>query len=201
MIFAGLIGVITAIYTISLLSAIEILPFAIAILIFYLFPILTGLTLAILGWRNLNITMTISSCVAFFGIALALGAEFNNLNHTGIIFAGLAAVGLAMVSVLSNKLMTNEDPRLITFYLCISATLVFWLVCVLTGNFSAPNTYFGWTTLVTSHLFYAYATIAFFISISLIGAGETTFYINIEPIAAIGSGFFLLGMVPGTTTE
>ena len=74
---AGLItlvlGFMTVIYTMALLTAIEILPLAIAILIFYLFPIFTGLMLAMLGWRKLTLTMTLSTLIAFVGIGLALG--------------------------------------------------------------------------------------------------------------------------------
>jgi len=191
--FSGIIGLITAIYTIALLSAIEILPFAIAILIFYLFPIITGLALAIMGWQNLTPTMVFSSVIAFMGIALALGIEFSNLNHWGIIYAGIAAAGLASVSVISNRLMVNEDARVVTLYLCTSATLVFIFICFFSGQFTVPKTNAGWISVATSHLFYAYATIAFYISISLIGAGETTFYINIEPIMAVAAGFLLLG--------
>ena len=34
--------------------------------------------------------------------------------------------------------------------------------------------------------------IAFFTAISIIGAGETTFFNNIEPIMAVGAGFLFL---------
>jgi len=191
-IISFILGLIAVIYTMALLSAIEILPLAIAILIFYLFPIFTGLMLAAFGWQKLSLTMTVSSLIAFLGIALALGVEFTSLNGWGIICAVTAATGLATVSVISSRLMANEDARLVTLYMSISATIILIIVCLLKGGFALPKTDAGWVSIIISHVFYAYAMIAFFISISLIGAGETTFYNNIEPIMAVGVGFLFL---------
>jgi DME family drug/metabolite transporter len=191
-IISFILGLIAVIYTMALLSAIEVLPLAIAILIFYLFPIFTGLMLAAFGWQKLSLTMTVSSLIAFLGIALALGVEFTSLNGWGIICAVTAATGLATVSVISSRLMANEDARLVTLYMSISATIILIIVCLLKGEFALPETGSGWVSIIISHVFYAYAMIAFFISISLIGAGETTFYNNIEPIMAVGVGFLFL---------
>ena len=43
---AALLGIVSVVYTFALLLAIELLPVSIAILIFYLFPILTAFILA-----------------------------------------------------------------------------------------------------------------------------------------------------------
>ena len=191
-IFSFLLGLITVIYNLALLSAIEILPLAIAILIFYLFPILTGLMLATLSWQKLSLTAVITGLIAFSGIALALGVEFANLKGWGIIYATLAAVGLATVCVISSRLMDNEDARVVTFYMCISATLILIIICSVSGDFETPKINSGWIAILASHAFYAYAMITFYIAISSIGARETTFYNNIEPIMAVGAGYLFL---------
>lgn len=190
---AIILGLVTAIYTIALLSAIEVLPLAIAILIFYLFPILTGLMLALLGWRKMTLTITLSSAIAFIGIGLALGVEFKTLDSWGMIYAAISAIGLAAVSVISNRLMVDQDPRQATLYICIATTVIMAVVSLMTGDFKLPNTGLGWTSILTSHAFYAYSIIGYYIAISMIGAGDTTFYCNIEPIMAVGTGFLFLG--------
>jgi len=188
-----LLGMITVIYTIALLNAIELLPFAIAILIFYLFPVLTGLTLSILGLKKLTLRMGVTTLIAFLGLALALGVEFINLNGLGMIYALIAALGLASVSIISSQLMNKKDPRIITLHICVYATLVLSCICLATGKLALPVTLHGWTNVMISQIFYAYAMISFFIAISLIGAGDTTFYSNFEPILAVASGFLFLG--------
>ena len=187
-----ILGLITVIYTMALLHAIEVLPLAIAILIFYLFPIFTGLMLAVFRWQKLSLSMVMSGLIAFLGITLALGAEFIDLDGWGIIYAVTAAIGLATVSVMSNRLMADENPLLIILYLSISSTLILVIVCLLKGGFVLPKTGGGWIIILISQVFFAYAMIAFFTAISIIGAGETTFFNNIEPIMAIGAGFLFL---------
>jgi len=194
---AGLItlalGLMTVIYTMALLTAIEILPLAIAILIFYLFPIFTGLMLAMLGWRKLTLTMALSTLIAFVGIGLALGLDFENLDSWGMVYGVISGLGLATVSVVSNRLMVNQDARTATLYICVSTTIMMIVVSIVTGDFTLPTTNNGWISILTSQVFYAYSMIAFYIAISMIGAGDTTFYSNIEPIMAVGTGFLFLG--------
>jgi len=187
------LGFMTVIYTMALLTAIVILPLAIAILIFYLFPIFTGLMLAMLGWRKLTMTMALSTLIAFVGIGLALGVDFENLDSWGMVYGLISGLGLATVSVISNRLMVNQDARTATLYICISTTLMMIIVSVVTGDFKLPDTNGGWISIVTSNAFYAYSMIAYYIAISMIGAGDTTFYSNIEPIMAVGTGFLFLG--------
>ncbi len=187
-----ILGFITVIYTITLLNSIEVLPLAIAILIFYLFPIFTGLILSVFGWQKLTPIKASTSVIAFLGISLALGADFIDLDGWGIIYAMIAATGLATISVISSRLMTHEDARLVTLHMSISATLILIIFCLLDGGFMLPNSSVGWISILISHAFYAYAMISFFIAISIIGAGETTFYNNIEPIMAVGAGYLFL---------
>ena len=188
-----LLGVITVVYTLALLNAIALLPFAIAILIFYLFPVITGLTLSILGLKKLTLRMGVTTLIAFLGLALALGVEFVNLDGLGMIFALIAALGLASISIISNQLVSKQDPRIITLYICVYTTLLMSFICLATGELAFPVTLIGWTNVTISIIFYAYAMIAFFFAISIIGAGDTTFYSNFEPILAVVSGFLFLG--------
>ncbi|MFP6711637.1 MAG: DMT family transporter [Rhodospirillales bacterium] len=190
---AASLGFISIIYTMALLSAIEVLPLAIAVLIFYLFPIFTALMLALLGWRKLTPTMAVSGGIAFLGLGIALGAEFENLDGWGLIYGLISAIGLATVSVISNRLMTGYDPRQATLYMCVSTTLIMVVISLITGGYSIPVSSLGWTHFLISLSFFAYAMIGYYFCISLIGAGDTTFFSNLEPIVAVGTGFVFLG--------
>ena len=64
---AVIMGVITIIYNIALLVAIERLPVPIAILIFFLFPIFTGFSLNLTGAEAFTITKFIGTVVALIG--------------------------------------------------------------------------------------------------------------------------------------
>ncbi|MEE2746104.1 MAG: DMT family transporter [Pseudomonadota bacterium] len=189
------LGVITSIYTLALLSAIERLPVPIAILVFYLFPILTGVFLALFGWEKLTRARIISAFVAFFGLALALGVSFEKLDGEGLAYAATAAIGMALVSAISNYLIKGEDPRQATMYMAATAVIVMIILVIGWLEFQMPKDETGWVGFCLSNILYAIAMILFFYAISAIGAGSTTFYVNIEPLVVTFAAFVFLDQV------
>ena len=69
------LGVVTALYTVSLLTALGRLPVGIAILVFYLFPILTIAISALMGWTKLSARTAGAALVALAGLVFALGVR------------------------------------------------------------------------------------------------------------------------------
>jgi drug/metabolite transporter (DMT)-like permease len=189
---AAVLGLITVGYTWGLLSAIEVLPVPLAVLVFYLFPIFTTFIVAAMGWEKLHRINVIAAFVAFAGLALALGVSGKGLNLTGVALAAMSALGLAIVSAVSSRVIRAGDPRQATFYMAATAAVTFVLITLLFGEFRLPTTPTGWWGLIGTNLFYAAAMIGFFVAISKIGPGKTTLYSNIEPLIAIGAAFVLL---------
>lgn len=190
---AVMLGVLTVIYTLGLLNAIERLPVPIAVLIFYLFPILTGFILGLTGWGKISGTMIIGALVAFAGLALALGVKFEDLDGVGMIMAAVGALGLAAVSAVSNRLMVGQDPRQATLYIAATAVIIMSVVALVRGEFTLPETPSGWTGFALTNGFYAIAMISYFYAISLSGAARTTFFSNLEPLVVTGAAFLFLG--------
>ncbi|NQV54844.1 MAG: DMT family transporter [Rhodospirillales bacterium] len=190
-----ILGLVTVIYNFALLSAIELLPVSIAILIFYLFPILTAFFLAFLGWGRLTPAMMISAFIAFFGLALALAVRFDDLNKLGLAFGLVSAIGFAIVCTLSNRVMRGHDSLQGTLYICVVTTITMIVISVAVGAFNLPTTGAGWAGFMGSHILYAAAIIGFYVSISMVGAAATTFFSNLEPIVVVGAGYILLGQL------
>ncbi|MDG2032325.1 MAG: DMT family transporter [Rhodospirillales bacterium] len=190
---AGILGVVTIIYTLALLTAIDRLPTTIAILIFYLFPIFTGAILAVTGWDAFGRTKIIGVLIAFLGLALTLGVRFGELDGLGMILAAIAAAGLATVSSVSSRLIGGADPRQATLYISVAASLTMLMVVAIRGKLEMPVDTTGWTGFWISNLLYAAAMIGFFYAIALIGAGAATFFSNFEPLVVTIASFLLLG--------
>ena len=189
---AVILGIVTIIYTLSLLTGIERLPVPIAILIFYLFPVFTGTILAVTGWDVFGRTKFIGALIAFLGLALTLGVQFGELDGLGMILAAIAAVGLATVSSVSGRLIGGADPRQTTLYMSVAASLTMLMVVAIRGELELPVDGTGWTGFWVSNLLYAAAMIGFFYAIALIGAGAATFFSNLEPLVVTGASFLLL---------
>jgi len=189
---AAILGVVTIIYTLALLTAIERLPVPIAILIFYLFPIITGVILAATGWGVFGKTKIIGALIAFLGLALTLGVTFNELDGFGMILGVVAAIGLATVSAVSGRLIGGADPRQATLYMAATALVTMLIIVAFRGKLEMPTDMTGWTGFWVSNLLYAAAMIAYFYAIAMAGAGATTFFSNLEPLVVVGASFVLL---------
>jgi drug/metabolite transporter (DMT)-like permease len=190
---ATVLGVISVIYTFALLKAIELLPVTIAILIFYLFPILTAFMLAALGAMRLTGKTVLSAVIVFFGLSLALAVQFGELDTVGMLAGLVSAVGFAVVCAASNRLMAAQDSRVVTMYLSVAATIAMIVVSPFATGIQFPVTTAGWWGFLLSNLLYAAAIIGFYRSIAMVGAGAATFFLNLEPIVVIGLGYILLG--------
>src|SRR6516164_7967644 len=89
---AVLLGFLTALYTWALLRSFGALPFALAVLIFYLFPLIAAVIVAAFGWEKFAWRTVAAIVLALVGLALALDVRGGNLNAGGITLALLAAV-------------------------------------------------------------------------------------------------------------
>ncbi len=190
---AAMLGIVSVVYTFALLMAIERLPVSIAILIFYLFPILTAVILAAAGAVRLTAKMLLSTFVVFFGLSLALAVQFGELDPVGMLAGLVSAIGFAVVCAVSNRLMSDQDSRLVTMYLSTAATVAMIAASAFAGDIRFPATPAGWTGFLMSHVLYAAAIIGFYRSIAMVGARAATFFVNLEPIVVVGAGYVLLG--------
>ena len=194
---AAALGIITAVYNWALLSAIGAIPLALAILVFYLFPLVATVILAVAGWEKLRWPTGAAIVLAFAGLALALDPRGGNLDLTGVILAFGAALGLGVVIAVSSRLFGSGDSRPVTLHLTAVAGGVTIAFCAAYGGLALPQTGLGWTGFAGTSVCYAFALIAFFISVSMIGPVRALVLSYAEPVIAAGLGVVVLGEALG----
>jgi drug/metabolite transporter (DMT)-like permease len=190
---AVVLGALTAGYSLALLSAIGAIPLALAILIFYLFPLVATVILGLFGWEKLGWKTIAAIVVAFIGLVLALDPRVGNVSIEGLAFGFAAAFGLGIVVAVSSRVFRSGDSRPATLYIATVAAIALIVFCVQQGDLALPSTATGWTGFVAAMLFYAFAMIAFFIAVSMIGPARTSLLSYVEPIVSAGLGIALLG--------
>ena len=189
------LGVITAAYSWALLGAIGTVPLSLAILIFYLFPLVAAVIVGVCGWETISWTTIAAIFVALIGLALALDPRVGNHNALGISLAFGASVGLGAVVAVSGRLLRAGDSRRVTLYMAgVSAALLIAL-CASRGDFALPVTATGWFGFLGAAILYAFAIIAFFMAVSIIGPMRTSLLCYAEPVASAGLGVMVLGEV------
>jgi inner membrane transporter RhtA len=187
------LGVLTAVYTWALLTAISAIPLALAILTFYLFPLVATVILGVFGWEKLSWATIGAIVVAFIGLALTLDPGVGNIDVAGVSLAFLASLGLGAVVAVSGRVLRAGDSRPVTLYMATIAATFLIAFCFVQGGFALPHTAIGWLGFTAAALLYAFAMIAFFIAVSMIGPARSSMLCYAEPVVAAGLGVILLG--------
>ncbi len=187
------IGALLAVYSYGLLSAIQYTPVALAVLIFYTFPLLTNIYAWISGQERPTLRSAGALLVAFFGLTLALDLRGGQLNLLGVGLATMAAIGITLVVILNSRVVGDGDSRPVTFHMMISAAIIFAVMTGITDGYALPDTAIAWTAFLVGPSIYAVAIVTAFIAISLAGPSTAAMSMNLEPVASMTFGFLILG--------
>ena len=187
------IGVMFAANVFALLLAIRLLPLSIAILTYFIYPLLTGLAGAAtgvdrVGWRGL-----LAALAAFIGLALMLGARLGDVAPLGVA-AALIAAAVRVVSLLITRVSLREtDARLNTWYSLVPSALLFVLASLLTHTWNPPQSAYGWVAFAGMSITSTLSVLTMFVSINRIGPFRTALIMNLEPLVSTLGSIALLG--------
>jgi probable blue pigment (indigoidine) exporter len=167
------LGLLLTLNLLSVFKAIELVPVSIAILTYFIYPLLTGLIGALTGIDRLTWQGAATAVVAFLGLGLIIGAHPAQLAVVGLV----AAVGGALVRVamllITRATLGGADARLVTWYTLWSSTLVFVGLSLATWNWQPPHTVPGWIAFVGIGATTTAAILALYVSTQRIGPFRT----------------------------
>jgi drug/metabolite transporter (DMT)-like permease len=179
----------------GLLLAIQLLPLSIAILTYFIYPLLTGLVGAATGIDRVGWRGFLAAFAAFIGLAMMLGARFGDVDLLGVSSA-LAAAVLRVVSLLITRAsLRNTDSRLNTWYSLVPSAAIFVVFSLVTQTWNPPQSMFGWTAFVGMSVTSTVSVLTIFVSITRIGAFRTALLMNLEPLVTTLASVALLGEV------
>jgi probable blue pigment (indigoidine) exporter len=174
-------------------KAIELVPVSIAILTYFIYPLLTGLAGAVTGIDRLTWRGFITAVVAFLGLGLIIGANPVQLEVLGLLAAvGAAFTRMAML-LITRAALVGADARLVTWYMLWSSMAVFVGVSLATWNWHAPHTAMGWVSFIGIGLTTTVAFLTLYVSTQRIGPFRTALYMNLEPLITAVLSAILLG--------
>lgn len=189
------VGVLFAGIVYGLFKAIELAQVPVAILSYFVYPLLTGIAGALLGIDKLTWRGALAAVVAFLGLALIIGAQPGSLALAGIgIAVGAACLRTATLLITRAKL-AGADTRLITWYTTLSSTAIFIAISLGTWHWQGPQTSYGWFALIVVSIMVTIAVLTLFISIGRIGPFRTALVMNLEPLGATILAAPLLGEI------
>lgn len=186
------LGVLFAANVYFLFTAIATIAVPIAVLTYFVYPLLTGLVGAWTGMETLGWKGIAAALVAFLGLGLMIGAHPETLATVGVAAALGAAVCRVLMLLITRATLTHTDARLITWYSLLSSTALFAAVSLATWNWQPPQTGGGWAALVGISISTTLAVLMVFVSTVRIGPFRTALFMHLEPLLTMIASALLL---------
>jgi drug/metabolite transporter (DMT)-like permease len=190
-----IVGIIFAGLIFCLFKAIETIDVPTAILSYFTYPLLTGLTAALAGIEPLRWKGVLCALIAFCGLALLIDAHPAGFAIAGVVYAIGAAACRTAVLLVTRAYLVGADARLTTWYSMLSSTVIFVAASFAQGAWNLPHSGLAWTFLVALSLATTAAILFIFLSTVRIGAFRTAVIMHLEPLTATILSGFMLGEI------
>jgi drug/metabolite transporter (DMT)-like permease len=198
---ALLVGLLLAVQSYCLYSAVARIPVALALLAFNTHPMMLALLSWASGGERPAPRMLVAMPVALAGLALALdvwGSSGDLAGRWGEIGAGVLWASAAAASFSAAMLLTAHglggmDGRLRSFLTMSVVAVAATAGGAAAGDFLLPADRTGWIALALLTVFYGTAITSLFVVLPRLGAVNNMAILNFEPIAVLGMAWLLLG--------
>ncbi len=187
------LGLLFAAVVYGLFAAIALINVSIAVLTYFIYPLLTGIGGWMFGIERLSWQGALAAIVAFGGLALMIGAYPEHLSALGIALALGAALSRAVFLLVARTELQAADPRMTTWYSLISSTAIFAIAALVTANWHVPHSTFGWFSVALVSVATASGILMLYVSTARIGPFRTALIMNLEPLLATLISVPLLG--------
>ena len=176
------LGVLFAGVVFGLFAAFAALPIPVAILSYFVYPLLTGMFGALLGIERVTWRGGLAALAALLGLALALRAQPQQIALAGLGFAFGAAACRTAILLITRAKLQDVDPQITTWYTMLGSTAVLALAALVTWNWQGPQTALGWAAMIGVSIGTTIAVLSLFVSIKRIGPFRSALLMNLEPL-------------------
>ncbi|MEK7360921.1 MAG: DMT family transporter [Pseudomonadota bacterium] len=195
------VGVLIAVQSYCIYSAVARIPVALALLAFNTFPMMFTLISWTVDSERPARRALIAMPVALAGLALALdvfGRTGDIAGRWAEIGAGVgyalgAAVSFAAALFLTSRWLKDVDGRLRTLLTMSTVAVLLLAAGAVAGNLALPANPGGWFGLGLLMLFYGTAFTALFVLLPRLDALNNSAALNFEPIAVLFLAWPILG--------
>lgn len=197
------IGVLIAVQSLCLYSAVARLPVALALLAFNTYPLWTALWARLVYKHRAERRALLAMPVMLFGLALALdvfgaasglgaAAQWQQIG-AGVAFALAAAATFGLALVLTQHEAGDVDGRLRTATTMALVAVFAFAGSAFQGGLHLPNATAGWVGLAALTFLYGTAFTIMFTVLPRLGVVGNSAIMNVEPIFALGLAWGILG--------
>ncbi len=187
------LGLLFASNVYCVFKAIDAIPVPVAVLAYFVYPLLTGIGGALTGLDKPTWRGALAALAAFAGLALMIGAHPGDLALSGLAFAFGGALSRTAMLLVTRSALGGADSRLTSGYSLVSSTAILAVVCLATQTWNLPQTLPGWGGFLGTSIATTIAILALFASTARIGPFRTALTMNLEPVVSTLLSLLLLG--------
>ena len=181
-----------------LLESFLLLPVSLAVLFFYLFPIMVALIYLALGEERLTAIGWVGVIAAFCGLALALEVfQGFHLNLLGVLLSLAAAVCISLNIVSSHRLMQRYPGIFVTFWMMAVSLIIFGIGMIAVAGVALPTSETGVLVFAGAVIAGPTAIISFYVGLSMAGGTKSALVMNTEPVTTMLFAVVILGETLG----
>ncbi len=197
---AALIGLMLAVQSYCLYSAVALIPVALALLAFQTFPMVLALVSWAAGGERPSRRVLLAMPVALFGLALALdvygksgdiAGRWSEIG-AGVLWATGASLAFASVLFFTTKWLPAVDGRLRSLMIMSVVAVVTIAGGAVADDFRLPADRTGWVALALLVALYGTAITSLFVVLPRLGAVNNSVVLNFEPIAVLAIAWVVL---------
>ena len=190
------LGVLLCAEMYLLLASVLFIPVAMAILVFYTYPIMIAVWTWRTGRHHLSYLGLGVMALAFIGLIITLTGSDTLLvgwdGRNGIALALVSGICLAAILLLSEQVLEKQPAKIMMLYMLLSATAVVGFVSLFVAELTWPASLPGWLALCGSSVLYVVATLLLFKAVDLVGSLQTAIIDNTSPVWAMILGVIVL---------
>jgi drug/metabolite transporter (DMT)-like permease len=183
----------SAVMVYGLIAAVASIPVPVAILIFFVHPIVIAVIVHWRGGDRLTGGKLMLALAAFAGLALALAPGIDTLDPAGLALAALAAVTVCGAILSGARAQQYATSTQVNFYATALAGALFALIASVLNDWSLPSNAPGWLGVTAAGVGIAVGLLTFFASFRHLGPVRATMLSNVEPLLSILLAAAILG--------
>lgn len=185
--FAGQ-ALATFLVSASYLASIQFIPVGLAVIIFFLFPVLIMLLAPVVEGRSPGLFRLAVALVAFCGLAVAIGPSFEDLDIRGIILAAIASAGATLQFFSGRSISRYMPPAAFGSLVHLMILTPILLIALITGSGTlqmlpgGSATRLGLVFMCGVAAVYVIAYMVHMLSLRFAPASTVAPFFNLEPV-------------------
>lgn len=201
-------GLLIAIQSFSIYSAVARIPIALALLVVNLAPIMLAILTWALGGPRPSRTASLLMLLILFGLTLALDlpsrlsdtGEFDIKFIEGILFGITAAAVFACALWITDHRLSSMSGlvrSMLTIMVVFVSTAIAGAVKLIPNGMSLPTASIGWVALCSLAVLYGAAFSILFTLVTRLDIARNAPVMNVEPVAGLIFGWLILDQILG----